>query len=141
MSKLVFKNIKVGDALTPLTKTGITRTQISQFAAATNDFAPMHVDEELAKSKGYSGICAQNQLAFAYCEQALNNHANNLDILKMTSTFQKLIWPGDMLTCKGLISKRYEQEGQHLVDFDLWVENQNQDIILKGNATCSIVSS
>jgi acyl dehydratase len=138
MLKLSFKQIKVGDALTPLSKDAISRTQIAQFAAATNDFLPMHVDEEAAKAKGYSGICAQGQMAFAYCEQALKKHAENLDILKISSTFQKLIWPGDMLTCKGLVSKRYEEDGEQLVDFDLWVENQNQDVILKGKATCRV---
>lgn len=138
MSKLSFKQIKIGDPLTPLSKDAISRTQIAQFAAATNDFFPMHVDEEAAKARGYSGICAQGQMAFAYCEQALRKHAENLDVLQISSTFQKLIWPGDMLTCKGLVSKHYEEDGKQLVDFDLWVENQNQDVILKGKATCEI---
>ncbi len=138
MPRVSFEQIKVGDPLTALSKAAISRTQIAQFAAATNDFLPMHVDEEAAKSKGYSGICAQGQIAFAYCEQALRNHADNLDILKISSTFQKLIWPGDMLTCKGLVSKHYEEAGEQLVDFDLWVENQNQDVILKGKATCKM---
>ncbi|MES2504590.1 MAG: MaoC/PaaZ C-terminal domain-containing protein [Myxococcota bacterium] len=132
--------IKVGDLIAPLLKSAITRVQISQFAAATGDFNPMHVDDTIARSNGYSGICAHPQLALAYVEQALLHHLPDFQISKMTATFQKLIWPGDMLTAKGVVSKEYEQDGQNNYEIDIWVENQNHDVILKGTVTGTLSS-
>ncbi len=136
MAKIYYENIQTGDLIPPLLKSAITRVQISQFAAAANDFNPMHVDEAMARTKGYSGICAHAQLALSYSEQMLRQYADNMHIFNMTVTFHKLLWPGDLLTTKGLISKRYEEHGQHKIDIDLWTENQNQDVVLKGKATC-----
>ncbi|MBL4818137.1 MAG: MaoC family dehydratase N-terminal domain-containing protein [Deltaproteobacteria bacterium] len=138
MAKVAHKSIKVGDLIPALVRSPVSRVQISQFAAAVNDFGPMHVDEQLAKSKGLSGIFAHGQLAFAYCEQALRQYAENAEIVQITTTFQKLIWPGDILTCKGLISKCYQSKKRKLIDLELWVENQNQDVVLKGKATCEV---
>jgi acyl dehydratase len=131
------KKAQTGDLIPPLLKSAITRVQISQFAAATNDFNPMHVDEALARTKGYSGICAHPQLALSYIEEMLWQYAETLQVSSLNVTFQKLIWPGDLLTSKGLISKRYEEDGMQKIDIDIWTENQNQDVVLKGKAICS----
>lgn len=136
MAKIDYDKIQTGDLIPPLVKSAVTRVQISKFAAASNDFNPMHVDETLAQAKGYSGICAHPQLAFSYIEQMLRQYADNMRIFNITVTFHKLIWPGDLLTSKGLISKRYQEEGEYKIDIDLWAENQNQDVVLKGKATC-----
>lgn len=136
MAEVSYKNVQVGDLIPPLSKSAITRVQISQFAAAANDFNPMHVDETLARTKGYSGICAHPQLALSYIEEMLKKYTDHMKISHLTATFQKLIWPGDLLTSKGLISKRYTEDGKHKIDLDLWTENQNQDVVLKGTATC-----
>lgn len=130
------KRAQAGDLMPPLLKSAITRVQISQFAAATNDFNPMHVDEALARTKGYSGICAHPQLALSYVEEMLRQYAETMQLSNLNVTFQKLIWPGDLLTTKGLIAKRYEENGTQKIEIDVWTENQNQDVVLKGKATC-----
>lgn len=140
IAKIYYEDVRIGDLLPPLLKSAITRVQISQFAAAVNDFNPMHVDETLARAKGYSGICAHAQLALNYLEQMLRQYSNDMEILHLTGTFQKLIWPGDLLVSKGIISKRYKEDGKHKIDIDLWTENQNHDVVLKGKATCVLES-
>jgi len=136
MAKISYDSVQAGDLVSPLIKSAITRVQIAQFAAAAGDFNPMHVDETLARTKGYSGICAHAQLAFAYMEVMLRQYADNMRISHLSATYHKLIWPGDLLTSKGVITKRYKEEGEGRIDLDLWTENQNGDVILKGKATC-----
>jgi acyl dehydratase len=140
MAKIDYKDIKTGDSIPALVKSAIDRVQISQFAAAANDFNPMHVDEMLAKANGYHGVCAHSQLASSYIEEMLRKFADNMKIFNIEVTFHKLIWPGDALTSKGVVSKLYEEDGQFKMDIELWTENQNQDVVLKGTAVCVLES-
>ena len=87
MAKVYYKNVQIGDLIPPLLKSAITRVQISQFAAAANDFNPMHVDEALAQTKGYSGICAHAQLAFSYSEEMLRQYADNMRIANILNQY------------------------------------------------------
>lgn len=140
MAKINYKDIKTGDQIPSLVKSAVDRVQISKFASAANDFNPMHVDETLAKANGYSGVCAHSQLASSYIEEMVRKFADNMKIFNIAVTFQKLIWPGDALTSKGVVSKLYEEDGKFKMDIELWTENQNQDVVLKGTAVCVLDS-
>jgi acyl dehydratase len=47
---------------------------------------------------------------------------------------------GDTLMCKGKVSKKYVQDGQHYVDCDVWVENGKGEISTSGKATIMLPS-
>jgi acyl dehydratase len=52
--------------------------------------------------------------------------------------FAKQVWPGDVLTCKAVITAKRDEGGEHLVDLDLVVENQNGDKAITGSATAAV---
>lgn len=136
MAKVYWKQIAVGDMIEALVKPAISRIQIAKFAAASQDFNPLHVDEEYAKAEGFGGIFVHSQLVFGLVEEAILGLADNLEIRSISATFHKLVWPGDSLSAKGLVNNHYQKEHEHCIDLDVWVENQNQDVVLKGKATC-----
>ncbi|MFC1917277.1 MaoC family dehydratase N-terminal domain-containing protein [Chloroflexota bacterium] len=47
---------------------------------------------------------------------------------------------GDTTWCKGKVTKKYIQDGEHLVDVDCWGVNQRGDITCPGNATIILPS-
>ncbi|MFH1487244.1 MAG: MaoC family dehydratase N-terminal domain-containing protein [Chloroflexota bacterium] len=47
---------------------------------------------------------------------------------------------GDVSWCKGKVTKKYEQDGQYLVDLDVWAENHRGEITAPGNATVALLS-
>jgi len=47
---------------------------------------------------------------------------------------------GDMVWLKGKVVKKYESNGEHLVDLDVWSENQDKRIIVKATATVRLTS-
>jgi len=47
---------------------------------------------------------------------------------------------GDMADIKGVVTKKYVEAGEHLVDIDLKMQNQDGLIISKGNATIRLIS-
>ena len=42
---------------------------------------------------------------------------------------------GDIQFIKGKVTKKYELNGEHLVDMDAWAENQRGEITAPGKAT------
>jgi acyl dehydratase len=135
MPKLYFSSIDVGDPVAPLTKPPVTRVQIARFAGAALDYSPLHIDDDFAKSAGYGGVFAHGGIALGFATEAVQRWAENGRILATTGKFQRLVWPGDILTAKGVIVAKYERDGEPRIDVDVWAENQNHDIVMKGQVT------
>jgi hypothetical protein len=48
--------------------------------------------------------------------------------------------PGSPISAKGSVTKKYEQDGQHLVDCEIWLENQEAQKTTPGSATVALPS-
>jgi acyl dehydratase len=44
----------------------------------------------------------------------------------------KLVWPGDVLTCRGVVIDKREENGEHVIDADVWADNQRGETVAKG---------
>lgn len=138
MPKLYFSTVEPGDPVTPLTKPPVTRVQIARFAGASQDYSPLHIDDEFAKSAGYGGVFAHGAIGLGFAVEAISRWLENGRILTVATKFQKLVWPGDILTAKGVVVdvEQDEDSGEHRINVDVWTENQNHDIVMKGQITC-----
>jgi acyl dehydratase len=56
MSAVDFENVSAGHALPSLTK-HVTVEQIRQYAEASGDRNPIHLDDGFARSAGLPGVC------------------------------------------------------------------------------------
>ena len=52
--------------------------------------------------------------------------------------FAKQVWPGDVLTCTAVVTGKREEDGEHLVDLELKVANQDGEETLSGSATALV---
>lgn len=136
--KKYWDKVEIGHALLPLNKKPISRLQLAQFAAASDDFSPLHLDDEYAKSAGFGSVFVPSLLALGLAEDALRAYAHNSNIVSLSGTFQRMMWPGDVLTAKGVIVRRYKSHTEHRVQFSVWVENQNKEIVMKGQALVAL---
>lgn len=134
MKKVFFDNCEVGQMIKPFTTAPLTRSQIAQFAIASNDISPLHLDEEFAKDSGFGSIFAPSIFANFVVEKALFDSGANMNIISLSGTFQRLIWPLDSLTAKGLLVRRYQQHQEYRLGFTVWCENQRGEMVMKGKA-------
>jgi acyl dehydratase len=134
MTKVYCNTLKVGHAFLSVTMPPISRVQVAQMASALDDFSPLHLDDAVAKSEGFGGAFAHPIFAYALANEIMARSAENARILTVTGTFQKLVWPGDILTGKGTVSKHEKRPDDTLVEVELVVENQAHDVIMKGKA-------
>lgn len=134
--KRYWDRVEIGDTLTTSTKSPISRLQIAQFAAASDEFSPLNLDDEFARNAGFGSVYAPGLMSLGFVEEALRSYASNMKILSLSGTFQRLIWPGDSLSSKGLLLRRYQKNDENRIEFSLWCENQNGDVVMRGSSIC-----
>ena len=74
----------------------LSRADFARFAAATNDYNPIHVDEEYAMSAGLPSAVGSGLIAAALIAEAAGLGAN---LGRMSLSFRRPILPGAVLTC------------------------------------------
>ncbi len=136
MPKLYWDSIEKGEQVTPVSKPAVTRVQIAKFAGASQDWSPLHLDDDFAKGAGYGGVFAHGAIALSFATEAVGKWLENGRILSVSGRFRKLVWPGDILRMTGMVAERYESNGEARVDVDVWAENQNHDSVMQGTITC-----
>ncbi|HEY3446904.1 MAG TPA: MaoC/PaaZ C-terminal domain-containing protein [Myxococcales bacterium] len=137
--RLYLESLRIGDELPSLVKPAIDRVQIARFAGAANDFNPMHIDELQAKAGGMPSVFAHSLLPMSFMSQFLTDWLRGGRLTRLAVRFVKLVWPGDVLSCKGrVLARRRDEQGRYYVDVDLWAENQKGELVLKGHSTGQI---
>jgi acyl dehydratase len=99
----------------------------------------MHLDDEFARSSGYSGVFAHGMLSMGYLGEFLVQAGGHPGAIRRFKTrFAKLTWPGDVITCHGTVTAVRDDGGSRVVDCDIWTENQTGEKKLVGSATLAL---
>jgi len=118
-----YEDVTVGSEITPLVKQPTTR-QLVMWAGAVGDYLPIHYDKDFAQSRGLSGVIVHGQLICAFLGQLITDWIGERGTLrKLSCSYKGMNYPGETLTCKGRVTKKYIQDGQHYVECSLWAEN------------------
>jgi len=138
--QLCFENVAEGGEITSLVKQPTT-TQLVMWAGASGDYNPIHYDKDYALKHGLPGVIVHGQLAGCFLGQMLTDWIGEGGSLKKLSlSYKGMNFPGEALTCKGTITKKYIDENQHLVALKIWVENPRGEKTLSGTAVVSLPS-
>src|ERR1700719_5102672 len=81
VSTLDFARVTPGQALPPLTK-HVTVEQIRQYAEASGDRNPIHLDETFARSAGLPGVIAHGMLTMAFANQMVTDWLGERSLLE-----------------------------------------------------------
>ena len=93
----------VGDRLPEHVCGPIDRATLALFAGASNDYVPLHIDSDFAKSAGMNDVFAHGMLCMAYLAQALTTWAPS-DALKSFGVRFTAITPlHAVVRCRGEI--------------------------------------
>jgi len=129
-----YEDVAVEDEITPLVKQPTT-TQLVMWAGASGDYNPIHYDKDYALKQGLPGVIVHGQLAGCFLGQMLTDWIGGEGSLKKLSlTYRGMNFPGETLTCKGTVTKKYIDGGQHFVACNIWAENPKGEKTLTGTA-------
>ena len=128
-------DVDEGTEVPPLVKHPTTR-QLVQYAGASGDFYEIHYDKDFAQANALPGPIVHGALKHAFLAQLMTGWAGEDGTLKRVSCqYRGMDVPGDTLVCKGTVTRKYVQDGEHLVDCDIWLQNGEGERTTRGTAT------
>jgi acyl dehydratase len=135
MSKqLYYEDVTVGSEITPLVKEPTTR-QLVMWAGAVSDYQPIHYDKDYAQSRGLPGVIVHGQLVGAFLGQLTTDWIGESGTLrKLSCSYKGMNYPGEAVTLRGKVTKKYVENGQHFVECSLWAENPKGEKTASGMA-------
>jgi len=122
-----------GDVIPPVSYPEITRTWIAQWAGATGDFNPIHLDEAAAVRNGMGGCIAHGMISSTVAGRIFAHWIGREG--KTTGSFTKFarpVRPGDHLTLTAVVTTAEMTEQGKKVEWDYTVENQEGSKVLTG---------
>ncbi len=132
--QLYYEDTAVGSEITPLVKQSTTR-QLVMWAGASGDYYQIHYDKDFAQSRGLPGVIVHGQLVYSFLGQLLTDWMGKLGTLrKLTCNYRGMNFPGEALICKGKVSKKYVEDGEHYVECNIWAENMKGEKTVSGRA-------
>jgi len=138
--KLFFEDAQVESEIPFLVKK-VTLLQLAIYSGVTWNFYKLHWDREFARGKGFRDVNAHGPLLGAFLSQMLVNWIGESGTLKkLKYAIRGMTFPGDTVTCKGKVANRSVGDGGNLLTCNVWIENQNGEKVVTGEATMALPS-
>ncbi len=135
-----WEEVEEGMDLPSLTKAPST-VQLAMYSAITGIFHRIHYDLPFAQADGLPGVLVHGPLQGALITQVVTNWMGPAGFLKRVQWNNRgMAVAGETLVCKGLVTRRYVDDGERLVDCELWNENQQGERLTVGTATVRLPS-
>jgi len=118
----------------------ITQANINLYAEASQDFNPIHIDEDFAKKTPLGGTIAHGMLILAYVSQMMSAAFGRSWLAggKLNVRFKTPARPGDTIAVTGRISRIERSEGQTLIHCDVLCRNQNGEAVITGETSLRV---
>ncbi len=134
---LYFDDVHEGDHA-PEFRHELSRTDLVRYAGASGDFNPMHHDEVQAQAAGLPSVFGHGMFTMGLLGKALTDYVGVGSLRVYKVRFTKQTWPGETLETKVTVKKKYEEHGEHRVDLDCEVVNQDGEAKVSGVAVAAL---
>ncbi|MFN3974869.1 MAG: MaoC/PaaZ C-terminal domain-containing protein [Dehalococcoidia bacterium] len=141
MGKVIYwEDVTEGQEIPPLVKHPTTQ-QLVKYAGASGDFYQIHYDKDFALNNGLPGVIIHGALKNAWLGQLVTDWIGEYGTLKKLSCqYRGMDVPGDTITAKGRVTRKYVQDGKHYVECEIWIENGKGERTTPGSATVILPS-
>jgi acyl dehydratase len=130
-----FAEVTVGDELPPVTKKP-GRRELVQYAAGSGDFNPLHYDTEFPQAKALGDNIVHGRMKFAVLGELVSNWLAHTGRIKTIGcSYRGMDMQGQTFMAKGKVVAKREQDGEKLVDLEIYIENSGGTRTTPGTAT------
>jgi len=136
--KLCFDDVKEGDELPAFVVENLTRSDIVRYAGASGDFNPIHHDQTFAEAAGNPTVFAHGMLNAGFVGKCVTDYVGVQNLRQLKVRFATRVWPGDTITCKGKVTRKYEADGARLIEGELQAINQKGEVAIQGGFRASL---
>jgi acyl dehydratase len=149
--QLYYEDVDVGSEVTPLAKVASTQMLV-KWAGGSGDFNPLHYDDTFAATQGTGGIIVHGALKRAWLVNMVTDWIGDEGFVKKFSCqYRGMDYPrkmasmfgpveGETWWCKGTVTNKCVEDDQHIVECEIWVENEKGERTTPGSATVILPS-
>jgi acyl dehydratase len=135
-----FEDVREGQEIPPFVVDGLTRTDLVRYAGASGDFNPIHHDEEFAKMAGNPTVFGHGMLTAGFVAKCATDFVGPENLRRYKVRFASRVWPGDTITCKGRVTRKYEENGERRIDGELVALRQTGEVAVTGSFSAALPS-
>jgi len=148
---LYWEDVELGLEIPSLSKIATTQ-KLVMWAGASGDFNPLHYDSDFATSQGIGRPVVHGALKCSWLGHLVSNWMGDKGKLrKLSCQYQSLDYPrrmtsmttpeaGETWWCKGKVTQKYIQDGEHIVECHVWLEDGGGKRTTRGRATVILPS-
>ena len=138
VNQLCYENIEGGYEIPVLVKRPTTK-QLVKWGCLMQRYYEIHYDKDFAVSLGLAGVVVWGEMVASFLSQMLTDWIGERGtIRKLSCSFRGAVFPGEDVTCKGIVSEKYVQDNEHYLKCEVWAENPRGEKPVVGEAIISI---
>ncbi len=119
-----------------------TTQQLVKYAGASGDYYQIHYDKDFAKNNDLEDVILHGALKNAFLGHLMTNWMGPEGTLKkLACQYRGMDVPGNTITAKGVVARKYQEGSSYLVDCEIWLENQEGQKTTPGSATVELPRS
>ena len=139
-NELFWEDVQINTDIPTLVKKP-TSQQLVRWSGASGDFYEIHYDKDFAISTGLDGVIVHGALKSAWLGQLLSDWIGESGMIKKYGCSHRgMDVPGDTITCKGKLVKKYVEGDEHCIECEIWVENSKGEKTAPGSAVVVLPS-
>jgi len=142
MDQNYFEDVKEGQEL-PELKIAPDKQQLVKFAAGSGDFNPLHFDENfpMLKPMGLTENIVHGRFKYAQLGRAVSAFAGYKGrVKKLAVQYRGMDVLNRQITVRGVVTGKRQEDGENLVDLDVWTEDADGKKTTPGTATVALPS-
>ncbi|TMC23534.1 MAG: dehydratase [Chloroflexi bacterium] len=138
-TKRYYEDVQVGDSIPQLVKDPMTHLRLVRYAGASGDFNPLHTDPKVGELIGTDGIIAHGMLIMGFVGQLLSDYVGPESLRKFNVRFKGMTRLGDVITCTGTVTEKYERDGEGRIAGKVQAVDQNGDVKVAGTFVAALL--
>lgn len=140
-TSLDFESISSGTPVEGIAIPALNRVILARYAGATDDFNPIHLDDKVALAAGKASVFAPTTLIMGYVGRMVEAWLQGAALRRFGMRMLRLVWPGDVLTCRGMVVDKRKEDHGYVIDLDVWADNQRGETVAKGRVIAMVPAS
>ncbi len=136
--QVYWDEVQEGTELPPVVKNPTTQ-QLVKYAGASGDYYQIHYDKDFAKNNDLENVILHGALKNAFLGHLVTKWMGpEGDLKRLACQYRGMDIPGTPVTAKGVVTRKYQEQGANLVDFEIWLENKDGERTTPGSATVTL---
>ena len=136
--QVYWDDVKEGTELPELVKNPTTQ-QLVKYAGASGDYYQIHYDKDFAKANNLDDVILHGALKNAFLGHLVTKWMGpEGDLKRLACQYRGMDVPGTPITAKGVVTRKYQEQGANLIDCEIWLENKDGEKTTPGSATVAL---